>query len=85
MIPADSAVSPPRANGELVFEAPWEGRAFGLVTATMEHMAWSWDELRDLLVAEIGSEPSAPYYESWVGAFEALLARKGVAHPGAGV
>ena len=27
---------PPRANGELVFEAPWESRAFGVAVALHE-------------------------------------------------
>ena len=30
---ADAPAAPPRDNGELVFEAPWESRAFGVAVA----------------------------------------------------
>ena len=29
----DGEASLPRSNGELIFDAPWEGRAFGLAVA----------------------------------------------------
>ena len=30
------AAAPPRSNGELVFEAPWESRSFGMAVALSE-------------------------------------------------
>jgi nitrile hydratase accessory protein len=71
----------PRKNGELVFSAPWEGRAFGLAVALSDGHHYAWDEFRDQLVAEIAraeanGNPST-YYERWVAALErVLLARK---------
>jgi hypothetical protein len=31
-----SREAPPRDNGELTFEAPWQGRAFGMAVALQE-------------------------------------------------
>jgi nitrile hydratase accessory protein len=72
----------PRQNGELVFQAPWEGRVFGLAVALHDRQAYAWDEFRDRLIAEIGraeadGEPSS-YYERWLASFERLLLEKGL-------
>ena len=32
----DSSAALPRKNGELVFKAPWEGRAFGMAVVLNE-------------------------------------------------
>ena len=71
----------PRKNGELVFDAPWQGRAFGMATALSDAGLYAWDEFRDKLiehiaVAERSAEPF-DYYTCWVGAFESLMAEKG--------
>jgi nitrile hydratase accessory protein len=71
----------PRKNGELVFQAPWEGRAFGLAVALNDRKLYDWDEFRDRLVERIArgdavGDPST-YYERWLGALEALLLDRG--------
>src|SRR5207302_9267381 len=43
----------PRKNGELVFEAPWEGRAFGIAVALSERGTYGWDEFRERLVERL--------------------------------
>ncbi|MBX5490748.1 MAG: nitrile hydratase accessory protein [Chloroflexi bacterium] len=72
----------PRRNGELVFEAPWEGRAFGLVVALHEQGYFVWDEFKDRLIAEIARAEAAgeasTYYERWLAALERLLRDKGL-------
>ena len=73
---------PPRKNGELVFEEPWQGRAFGMAVALNEGECYAWDDFRDRLVAQIAAadardDPSG-YYERWLAAFEQLLADTGV-------
>ena len=80
--------APPRRNGELVFEAPWESRLFGLTLALCEAGLFEWEEFRRLLIEEIGAfdaAGSAPetwsYYARWEAAFERLLAAKGVCAP----
>jgi hypothetical protein len=43
----------PRANGELVFEEVWQGRALGLGVVVLERTRAPWSEFRDHLVAAI--------------------------------
>jgi nitrile hydratase accessory protein len=68
----------PRKNGELVFEAPWQSRAFGLAVAMSESGAYAWDDFREHLIAEIGEQPQREYYANWLEAFEHLLVEDGV-------
>lgn len=77
------AAAVPRANGELVFAAPWEGRAFGLVVALHEQRQFRWDEFKDRLIAAIADtdHTDAPYYEHWLAAFERLLLDRGLLTP----
>jgi len=72
------AAALPRRNGELVFEAPWQGRALGVALAIVERLGLDWREFQQRLSAAIAARPDAPYYESWVGALEALLVDRGV-------
>ena len=37
----------PRKNGEFVFEAPWEGRAFGMAVALKDQGHCEWGDFRD--------------------------------------
>ena len=76
----------PRKNGELVFAEPWQGRAFGMAVAMSEGGAFSWEEFRQTLIAEIAIAERRPgpfeYYEVWLATFERLLAAKGVVSAG---
>jgi nitrile hydratase accessory protein len=81
----DGPGAPPRRNGELVFEQPWEGRLFGLTVALHERGAFAWDEFRAELIAAIARwERESPagagyrYWERWLEAFERLLAARGL-------
>jgi nitrile hydratase accessory protein len=85
----DTGIAPPRRNGELVFEAPWESRVFGVAAALREQGLFTWDEFRAFLIAEIADwerqhAPGEPwsYYARWQAALERLLAQKGVCSPG---
>jgi nitrile hydratase accessory protein len=67
----------PRKNGELIFQAPWQGRAFGLAVVLNEKGAYQWNDFRAGLVDEIAKgEPE--YYESWLNALQALLLARGM-------
>src|SRR5918999_965592 len=72
----------PRKNGELVFEAPWEGRVFGMAVAMSDDQLYAWDDFRDHLVAEIAAAEEhgdvSGYYERWLASFERLLLDSGV-------
>jgi nitrile hydratase accessory protein len=76
------AVAIPRKNGELVFAEPWQGRAFGMAVALSEQGAFTWEEFRQALIAQIaaaaGAEGPFEYYEIWLATFERLLAAKGI-------
>jgi nitrile hydratase accessory protein len=68
----------PRANGDLVFDSPWQGRAFGTAVATVSHLGLHWDEFRHRLMAAIADAPDRPYYDSWVVALERLVVDRGL-------
>ena len=68
-----SGLGLPRRNGELAFDAPWQGTVFALAAAVVEH-AFGGDQepFRQQLINAIAAEPSRPYWESWTAALEAL-------------
>jgi nitrile hydratase accessory protein len=77
--------APPRRNGELVFEHPWESRAFGIAVTLCERKAYDWEEFRSRLIEEIAAfERNNPdkqgfnYYRCWAAALERLLTEKGI-------
>jgi nitrile hydratase accessory protein len=70
--------APPRDNGELVFDAPWQARAFAIALATVERTGLPWDAFRLRLIDAIADEPGRPYYDSWVVALEALVVTEGL-------
>jgi nitrile hydratase accessory protein len=76
----EGPAAPPRRNGELVFEEPWESRAFGMAVALSENGAFAWDAFRTHLIGELATwrtgEPFS-YYEYWLRAFERLLVERG--------
>jgi hypothetical protein len=43
----EGPAAPPRANGELVFAEPWEGRAFGLAMALVHGGTISYEAFPD--------------------------------------
>jgi hypothetical protein len=69
----------PRLNGELVFEAPWQGRALGLAVGVVQALDLDWDQFRQRLISAIADDPERPYYESWVAALESLVLDEGLA------
>ena len=77
----DGVAALPRDNGELVFAAPWEARAFAVAVALVEHEQLPWDAFRLRLVEAIAAAPERPYYESWAAALEDLIFGLGLATP----
>ena len=69
----------PRRNGELVFEAPWQGRVFGMALAVVERLGVPWTEFQRRLIAEIAAHPDAPYYDAWLAALERVVVEHGLA------
>jgi nitrile hydratase accessory protein len=76
----DGPAVPPRANGELVFDEPWQRRLFATTMALCEAGAFTYGEFRQRLIDEIGTAPS-PYWWSWQDALEHLLADRRLCQP----
>lgn len=66
--------APPRQNGELAFDAPWQSRVFGLCAAIVEtSFGGDREPFRRQLIAAIEAEPDRPYWDSWTVALEHLV------------
>ena len=78
-------LQPPMANGEVLFEQPWQGRVFGMAVALHEAGMFAWPEFQDRLIAVIASwdrqsdgvDPYA-YYDHFAQALDDLMVAKGV-------
>lgn len=76
----------PRRNGELVFEAPWQARAFGVAVALCESQGIEWDAFRSRLIDEIGAwerehggdTEGWDYYQRWLASLERLVLELGL-------
>jgi nitrile hydratase accessory protein len=84
-IEIEGPAAPPRRNGELVFQEPWEGRAFGLAVTLRDEGHLPWDAFRRRLIGAIANADSLPageprpgYYENWLAALRHLLVGSGV-------
>ena len=62
----------PRRNGELAFDAPWQGRAFALAIALSNRPGVGWDRFRTKLAAAIAERPGSGYWDCWVDALDRL-------------
>lgn len=80
------AVAPlPRSNGELVFEEPWQSRAFGMAVGLHQRGLFEWEDFRQHLIARIAAweatrimgEPYV-YYMHWLGALEDVVTGAGI-------
>jgi nitrile hydratase accessory protein len=75
----------PRQNGELVFAAPWEARAFGMAVALNDSGRYDWHTFSQGLAAETARTEqhgvSVPYYERWLATLEKLLHASGLVTP----
>ena len=87
----EGPAAPPRANGELVFAAPWESRAFGLAVTLHAGGGFEWEDFRQQLIAAIaraetdsraaaGGEWS--YYRCWLEALEMVVVTEGLVAQG---
>jgi nitrile hydratase accessory protein len=81
----EGATALPRKNGELVFDEPWQGRAFGMAVALHEQGRYDWEEFRQALIAQIAAAEARggpfAYYEIWLATFEEVLAKRGLLSP----
>jgi hypothetical protein len=73
----DGAAAPPRSNGEVVFDHPWQRRLFATTMALCQADVISYDRFRRQLIQTIDTG-SSPYWSSWQDALEMLLADDGL-------
>lgn len=78
----DGPAAPPRANGELVFTAPWQSRLFATTLRLHESERIDWEAFRAGLIAEIAAHEDSladtadyDYWGCWQRALEGLLNR----------
>ena len=82
--------SPPRDNGTLRFDRPWEGRAFGMAIALSKDGHYEWEDFRQGLMAAIArwetqratDDPDWDYYQQWLHALEQLITAHDIIGPG---
>jgi nitrile hydratase accessory protein len=88
-LPVELAITgpaaPPRSNGEMVFDAPWESRLFGVTLALVESGHFAWSEFQQRLIVAVRRWESEHadgegyrYYERWAEALESLLDDLGI-------
>ncbi len=83
----DGMAAPPMVNGEVTFDAPWQGRVFGMAHALADRGVFVWDDFRACLIERIAAWESAhpegegyPYYDCFLEALERVLAEKRIVH-----
>jgi nitrile hydratase accessory protein len=81
--------APPRSNGELLFQRPWEGRAFGMAIALSKKGHYEWEDFRQGLIGSIAEweathckdDPDWDYYQRWLLALERLALASNLLDP----
>ena len=75
--------SQPQADGEPVFDAPWQAKTFAMAVKLHEAGLFSWKEWADRLAGNIAArEQSAPiassddYYMTWQETLEQLVSER---------
>ena len=86
----EGRAAPPRSNGELVFEAPWERQLFGVTMALHDRGVFAWGDFNAHLIDEIArwtadadASDEYVYYQHWARALSRLLDERGVIDPAA--
>ncbi|HEX2178107.1 MAG TPA: nitrile hydratase accessory protein [Actinomycetota bacterium] len=89
VLDVDGPAAPPRSNGELVFSAPWESRAFGLALALNAGGKLEWEDFRKQLIQTISdwerehpADEEWSYYRCWLTALERVLDNQGLVPAG---
>ena len=81
----DEQIALPRKNGELVFAAPWEARAFGIAVVLNEAGVYPWRDFSQGLAVETAAADQrgmpTPYYERWLETLTQLAIARGLVTP----
>ena len=82
----EGSAAPPIANGEIIFDAPWQSRVFGMAQALCQSGHYHWDEFRAYLIEDIrhweqqhSVEPlDYPYFDLFLESLTRLLNDKSI-------
>lgn len=79
----EGTAAPPLRNGELDFEAPWQGRVFVMARSLSEAGLFPWSDFQAALIRTIAASETAAgqpyrYYDHFLDALQSLLAQKGL-------
>ena len=82
----DGPAAPPRSNGELSFEHPWQGRLFATTMAACDAGLINYPEFRNRLIAKIAERDrqqtgAGEYWSAWQDALETMMADMDVIQP----
>lgn len=79
----DGQIEPPKANGEVIFDEPWQNRTFGMARSLCEAGHYTWDEFRACLIEQIESwdeqqagQKPYQYFDHFLAALTQLMALK---------
>ena len=72
------AAGAPSANGELVFQAPWEGRVLSMAVCLSDSDQLAWESFRVRLIREIDEDPQSSYYVQFLNALQEALVGEGL-------
>ncbi len=82
----DITLVPTNADQEIVFNFPWEAKAFALVVHLFQQGHYTWAEWTEQLSSEIkaagAEDDGSKYYLLWLSAAEKLVANKALAGAG---
>ena len=68
----------PRDAEGVVFNSPWEAKAFAIVVLLHQGGHFEWREWAGVLGSVIAESPEVPYYEQWLRAAERLITERGI-------
>ena len=78
-------LQPPMANGEVIFDEPWQGRVFAMSILLNKAGLFSWDEFQSQLISTIeqweregDKSEDYKYYDCFSDALNSLLGKKGI-------
>jgi nitrile hydratase accessory protein len=78
------AITPPMANGEVIFDEPWQSRIFGMARVLCEQGQFEWNEFRDCLInrisqwEDLGKDEPYLYFDHFLAALTDVVAAKGI-------
>lgn len=85
----EGPAAPPRANGEVVFTAPWQPRLFATTVRLRDRGLIDWERFRQGLITaiaaherDLGDTGDYDYWGCWQRALERLLVERGIVEGG---